>query len=549
MDNTATTTTCAFTTTTKTFSASRLQKKCSLSEIGGVIGTRPSKTLLAQSDEFARQFSHLLVDRSSGRLAGDPIDPPEVFDGREVWKKLLPPVRDQGACGSCWAFAATDCLSARLSIATYGKYKLLMSPAAMVVCNLGGEYEYQESMRRVNEGLPYDYVLPSRLLKQKDEERSAVETLGCQGETLIGAWQYLYRFGAIEEVCVPYEGASGTAAPNVSAGVDNLPACSDMIGSGYDTCPVSGKPSKRHRAGGYYHVPGTAPVATTTTTQSDFDENQYYEENEDEEGKEDDENNGNAIVYSGTERDIRREIYHWGPVTTGFIVYPDFETWASSSSSAGDTKNGGGAGGVYQHVKSDKDEEEGSGHAVVIVGWGALPVPYWLVKNSWGPAWGDRGYFRIRRGTNECQIEENVIVGFPNLYGYRLYIEWPLMFREHDLALRAVWTIAPSGHKMTILEKMLDGRLPPYAADVDAEQYRSDWWPNLATFVAGKPWKTEFLLQRGLFGSLTKPRNSADARELFRLGAGVVVGVIAGAAVIYVLFVAGKRKDVVRRDY
>lgn len=483
------------------------------------MGTRPSKTLLAQSDEFVRQFSHLLVDRSSGRLAGDPIDPPEIFDGRSVWKSLLPPVRDQGSCGSCWAFAATDCLSSRLSIATYGKYRILLSPAAMVVCNLGGEFEYQESMRRVSEGLPYDYVVPSRLLEQKEEERAAVESLGCQGETLIGAWQYLYRFGAIEEKCVPYGGKSGTAAPDVAAGVDNLPACSDMIGSGYDTCPVSQNPSKRHRAGGYYCVPGTAPK----TENGSFEDDGY-----------DDDNDENNKVFSGTEKDIRREIYHWGPVTTGFIVYPDFDAWGAS----GDVKNGG----VYQHVAKTEDEQQGSGHAVVIVGWGVSTVPYWLVKNSWGPNWGDRGYFRIRRGTNECQIEENVVVGFPNLYGYRLYIEWPLMFREHDLALRAVWGIAPSGHKVTILEKMLDGRLPPYVADVDKEQYGSDWWPNLATFVAGKPWKTEFLLQRGWFASLTNPRNSAEARELARLGVGLVVGMFAGAAVIYVLFLAERKK-------
>ena len=30
------------------------------------------------------------------------------------------------------------------------------------------------------------------------------------------------------------------------------------------------------------------------------------------------------------------------------------------------------------------------------------------VANSWNPYWGENGYFRIVRGTNECNIEGGV---------------------------------------------------------------------------------------------------------------------------------------------
>merc|ERR1712087_172421 len=59
----------------------------------------------------------------------------------------------------------------------------------------------------------------------------------------------------------------------------------------------------------------------------------------------------------------------------------------------------------YHHVSGD---EEG-GHAVRIVGWGVdNGVKYWKVANSWNPYWGEKGYFRIKRGNNEVGIEDEV---------------------------------------------------------------------------------------------------------------------------------------------
>ena len=61
--------------------------------------------------------------------------------------------------------------------------------------------------------------------------------------------------------------------------------------------------------------------------------------------------------------------------------------------------------GVYQH-------QSGSalgGHAVEMIGWGTENgTPYWLIKNSWNDQWGDKGTFKILRGSNECGIEGDV---------------------------------------------------------------------------------------------------------------------------------------------
>ncbi|CAD5217238.1 unnamed protein product [Bursaphelenchus xylophilus] len=51
-------------------------------------------------------------------------------------------------------------------------------------------------------------------------------------------------------------------------------------------------------------------------------------------------------------------------------------------------------------------------HAVTILGYGEEKVPFWIVKNSWGTEWGEKGFFRLLRGQNSLAIGQESYVAF-----------------------------------------------------------------------------------------------------------------------------------------
>lgn len=290
---------------------------------------------------------------------------PNSFDGREAWKDFLTPVRNQGNCGSCWAFATSSELADKFNIWSKGKVRIELSPAKMILCNLGGR-EFSANPLKETEK-----IMAGNAESLKEE--------ACYGNTLFDSWRYLFLIGTPEESCMPYENNKRLLSlSNVSTTSElEIPLCQDMSGFMGDMCAdykyddkfeqEVGTPMRMFRCFSFFAISGIPSYS----------------------------------YPDGSEYNIRYHIYTWGPITTGMEIYANFYTFDPNNE-------------IYEWDGIGKSL---GGHAIEILGWGEdKGKDFWIVKNSWGEEWGKKGYFYMARGKNECKIEENCITCVPDFF-------------------------------------------------------------------------------------------------------------------------------------
>ena len=204
---------------------------------------------------------------------------PAAIDWRAK-SNIVTPVKNQGGCGSCWAFSTAETLESHIAIAT-GTLKVF-SPQEYVDCapnpdQCGG-------------------------------------TGGCQGSTQWLGFKYAIGAGIAEESSYPYKAKTMTCDHDKLVPVANIT--------------------------GYVRLP---------------------------------QNNYTAIMNA---------IANVGPIAVSGAAEP----WQLYSS--------GVFTGCSGRSGSDVD------HAIQAVGYGtdaAKGGDYWIIRNSWGAGWGEKGYIRIAR--------------------------------------------------------------------------------------------------------------------------------------------------------
>jgi len=211
----------------------------------------------------------------SGERISSSLSLPAVLDWRDHGGNWISSVKDQGSCGSCWAFATTALL---------------------------------EAMVKINRSMSEDIDLSEQML------------LSCSnaGDCVFGGYEYkaaeyIRRTGIPHESCYPY-------------------LASDALCN-----PCAGWAARVVRIASWNWVESSTGAIETALQD--------------------------------------------GPVTSWMAVYSDLYHYR---------------GGVYQPTAGSSYE---GGHFVVIVGYDQVGK-YWICKNSWGMAWGEDGFFRIRRGTS-----------------------------------------------------------------------------------------------------------------------------------------------------
>ncbi|KAF4723625.1 hypothetical protein FOZ63_014389, partial [Perkinsus olseni] len=142
-------------------------------------------------EEFAAQMLHPFVvddnlqERLPVEVGSDRVAAPTSVDWRG--KGVLNPIKDQGQCGSCWAFSANGALEAQYAIAT----KKLLS--------------FSE--------------------QQLNDCSTSYGNKGCDGGGLMEyAYEYIRDKGIDLESTYPYEAEDDTCKTSLESEADGLPA-------------------------------------------------------------------------------------------------------------------------------------------------------------------------------------------------------------------------------------------------------------------------------------------------------------------------------------
>jgi hypothetical protein len=272
------------------------------------------------------------------------IKVPRFFSWLENSDHITPPP-NQGLCGSCWAIAASTCMSDVFAI----KKKIpnpKLSPTYILSCM---------KQEQCNGGDP--------LIALREIEEKGIRSTDCIDDTWMSRLPSVY-------------------SNHIDHLNNSIPPCQCQ------------KPTDT-----YYPEEVRAlciPPDTSTFPEADAQLlHSYLSHLYGSDTKKD----LSTVPYQQIQNIIKHHIYLHGPVVAGFHVFKNFikGDFHETNHIYMEREHYQGV----QGIQYDRLEEDWIGsHAVVIIGWGKdvvhdQEVEYWLVRNSWGTQWGENGFFKI----------------------------------------------------------------------------------------------------------------------------------------------------------
>ncbi|GFR11784.1 cathepsin B [Trichonephila clavata] len=204
-----------------------------------------------------------------------PADLPDSFDAREQWPhcSTISQIRDQGSCGSCWAFGAVEAISDRHCIHSNGKVNVQISAQDLLTCcsSCGNGHD----------------------INNNAHSRQSAFFFRCNGGYPGSAWQFWVYEGIV---------TGGLYNSHVGCQPYSIEACEHHI------------KGKRPQCGDLIPTPQCVNMCERGYNVS-YRQDKHF-------GKK-------SYSIDNDELQIKTEIFKNGPVEAAFTVYADFVTYKS----------------------------------------------------------------------------------------------------------------------------------------------------------------------------------------------------------------------------
>ena len=311
-------------------------------------------------------------------VARSPNSFPKNFDWAAVPEVMGKIHTQETSCASCWAYTSTDTIEAQAVISGRRKKHVELSAEQLINCdgydsgcNTGNMFTAYEWIHE-NGGLATARTFHTAAQKEAAMREAALSTKGVTAE--VGGFDPVRDRARFGKVAMSDAWLDGETMPRI-------PIVEAEVGAEYEVA-LGAEEEKRAldaiEAGlgvATGECPANLPLQETVNGYCEID----FEA-------------GEAALMEAVARH---------PVAIGINANKAFQLYASGIIRAADC-------GAAPHTQDS--EIMSINHAVIVTGWGETMVngrlmKYWVLKNSFGENWGEKGYFKLERGDHTLDKE------------------------------------------------------------------------------------------------------------------------------------------------